>query len=96
MASKKPAKKDDVTDAARVAGLFSSTEFVELLHNRRKFAFLNFRAGLYRGVGGVIGAALAIVLLGYLVYLLGGVPLIGTFFRDIQNSVPSSQQTPKE
>lgn len=94
MASKKPAKKNnDVADAAKVAGLFSSTEFVELLHNRRKFAFLNFRAGLYRGIGGIVGAALAIVLLGYLVYLIGGVPLIGTFFRDIQNNVPTSQSS---
>ena len=91
MVSKKPTKQvTDLDELKKVAGLFSATEFVELLENRRKFAWLNFRAGIYRGVGGVVGAALAIVLISYLVVLFGGLPYIGNFFHDISNSVSTT------
>lgn len=47
-----------------------------------------FLIGLASGVGGVIGAALIIILLGYLVSKLGGTPLIGDFLQEINQSIP--------
>ncbi|MEX0594815.1 MAG: DUF5665 domain-containing protein [Patescibacteria group bacterium] len=47
-----------------------------------------FLIGLASGVGGVIGAALIIILLGYLVSKLGGTPLIGDFLQEINRSIP--------
>ena len=78
----------NLAELNKLAGLFSASEFVELLENKRKFAWLNFKAGVYRGIGGVVGVALTIVVIGYLVYLLGGIPIIGNFIRDIQTNVP--------
>lgn len=84
----------NLDEATRTASLFASADFVELLQNRRKFAWLNFRAGIYRGLGGVVGAALAIVLIGYLVVIFGGVPWIGNFINDINDSVPKPTAQP--
>ncbi len=55
----------------------------ELLSNNKKLWWLNFKTGLIRGFSGVIGAALAIVIIGLLVTWFGGLPLIGEFFKKI-------------
>ncbi len=55
----------------------------ELLANQRKLTWLNIKVGMLRGFGGVIGAAIAILLIGFLVSRLGGLPLIGEFVRSI-------------
>lgn len=55
----------------------------ELLANERKLTWLNIKVGMLRGFGGVLGAALAILLIGFLVSKLGGLPLIGDFIRSI-------------
>ena len=78
----------DIDNAARVAAIFSASELVELINNRWRFAWINFRAGLYRGVGTTVGVAGTIVVISYLVVLLGGVPLLGNFLKDINQSVP--------
>lgn len=76
-------------EADKMAGLLAFDSMIELVQSKRKFFFLNFMAGLWRGVGGVVGVALAVVLIGYIVSLLGGLPLFGGFLRDIQNNIPS-------
>ncbi|MCC7543845.1 hypothetical protein IT415_04090 [bacterium] len=85
-------QKDDIDQAARVAQIFSSSELIELINNRWRFAWINLRAGFYRGVGTTLGIALVVVLIGYLVIILGGVPYIGDFIKSIDNSVPTSTQ----
>lgn len=76
------------TDADKIAGLLAFDSMIELVQTKRKFFWLNFSAGLWRGIGGVVGAALAIVLLGYIVSLFGGLPLLGNFLRDVQQNIP--------
>jgi hypothetical protein len=78
------------SDADKIAGLLAFDAMIELVQTKRKFFWLNLSAGLLRGVGAVLGAALAIVLLGYIVSLLGGLPLLGSFLRDIQQNVPAN------
>jgi len=42
-----------------------------------------FLFGLASGIGGVIGAALIVTLLGYLIRLLGGPPAIGDWLSNV-------------
>jgi len=46
--------------------------------------------GFASGVGGILGAAFIILVLGYLVSHFGGIPLIGDFLQRIGNAVPSN------
>lgn len=62
----------------------------ELLHNPRKLWWLNFKTGLTRGFAGVLGAALAIVIIGFLVAKLGGLPIVGDFLREVGNATSTS------
>lgn len=58
----------------------------DLLANQRKLTWLNIKVGMLRGFGGVIGAALAILLIGFLVAKFGGLPIIGDFLQKIGNA----------
>lgn len=73
---------------AGLGNLAALDEVISLVGNKPRFIWLNLVAGFLRGIGGVIGAALAIVLIGYIVSLLGGLPLIGNFIREIQHNIP--------
>jgi len=48
-----------------------------------------FLLGLASGVGGILGAALIILLLGYLVSKLGWVPVIGEILQKFNSAVPN-------
>ncbi len=97
MAKSKPQQyqKDDIDQAARVAQIFSASELIELINNRWRFAWINFRAGFYRGVGTTLGVAVVVVLVSWLVIILGGVPYIGDFVKNINSSVPTSSTQSK-
>lgn len=87
---KKPTDTDkahQLSEAERVANLVSAEEFINLLNDRRRFAWLNFRAGIYRGFGLTLGVALTVVILGWMVVIFGGIPYIGDFIRAIQDNV---------
>ncbi|MBI2798219.1 hypothetical protein HYX70_02875 [Candidatus Saccharibacteria bacterium] len=58
-------------------------QIAELLHNKRKLFWLNVKTGFVRGFAGVLGAALAIVVIGFLVSALGGLPVIGQFLHTL-------------
>ena len=55
----------------------------ELLNSPAKLFWLNFRTGFTRGLAGAFGAAVAIVIIGFLVTQFGGAPLIGEFLQKI-------------
>ncbi|MEI7818579.1 MAG: DUF5665 domain-containing protein [bacterium] len=95
LTSQKDHSAEEIDNAARVAAIFSSSELIELINNRWRFAWINFRAGLYRGVGTTVGIALTIVLISYLVILLGGLPYIGDFVRDVQQGTQVSPSAPR-
>ena len=56
---------------------------LELTQNPHKLAWINFKAGFLRGLGGILGAAVAVVLIGFLVAYLGGIPWIGSIIQKI-------------
>ncbi len=89
--SQSSTKAQQVDAAQKAAGLVGAEEFVELLNDRWRFAWLNFRAGVYRGIGLTIGVALIVVLLGWAVTVFGGIPYIGDFVLQIEQSVQQSQ-----
>lgn len=75
----------------RATELLSLDAALELLQNPRKLFWLNFKAGFVRGFAGALGAIIALVIVGYLVTSLGGVPIIGDFVKDIGEA---AQTTP--
>lgn len=56
-------------------------------HNPGFLIWRGFLIGLASGIGGVIGVAFIIVLLGLMVSSLGGVPVIGEALRDLFNVI---------
>lgn len=88
-------QKEDIDQAAKVAQIFSASELIELINSRWRFAWINLRAGFYRGVGTTLGVAVVVVLISWLVIILGGIPYIGDFIKDINNGVPTSSTQSK-
>ncbi len=58
----------------------------ELLSNEKKLYWMNVKVGMLRGFGGVLGAALAILLIGFLVAKFGGIPIIGDFLHKLSSA----------
>jgi len=48
-----------------------------------------FFLGLFYGIGATVGAALLLAILGLLVKLFGGMPLIGDWLRAIFDAIPN-------
>lgn len=71
-------------DLANALGL---DEINELLKNKKKLWWLNFQTGFMRGFAGILGAAIAIVLIGFVVSLFGGLPYIGNFIQKIGEAI---------
>lgn len=71
--------------------LVSLDGILEILKNKKKLFWLNFKAGFVRGFAGVIGAALAIVLISFIVAKLGGIPVIGEFLKQIGDAVKTAK-----
>jgi hypothetical protein len=76
--------------AAKNSARVSMDEFVDLLNSPSRIAYLNFRAGFWRGAGITLGAAVVVVVIGFLVYILGGLPYIGDLLHQIDSAVKST------
>lgn len=58
----------------------------------RKQIFLNnFLAGIAWGVGSALGAAVLVFILGFALAKINVVPIIGSFFADIQQAIEQKQ-----
>lgn len=64
---------------------------LELIHKPGRIFWINFKAGFIRGFAGILGAAVAILLFGFLVAKLGGIPLIGDFLKQISEAIKSAK-----
>lgn len=71
-------------DLSNTLGLDEINEF---LKNKKKLWWLNFQTGFVRGFSSVLGAAIAIVLIGFVVSLFGGLPYIGNFIQKIGEAI---------
>jgi len=79
------------TQSIKAEKIVSLDGIMEILANPKKLFWLNFKAGFVRGFAGILGAALAIILIGFLVSKLGGVPVIGEFIKQIGSAVKSAK-----
>ncbi len=79
---------DDIKE--RNANLARLILMLEKVHGSpRELMKRGFLIGLASGIGGVIGAAIIIILLGFLVSKLGGIPLIGEILQNLNEAVPN-------
>lgn len=68
------ASREEVIEAISAAGL---DEFVEYIRSPWKMLWPNFVAGIARGVGALVGAALVIALIGWVLSKMITLPVIG-------------------
>lgn len=83
--------KNQSSSKARATDVLSLDAVLELLQDRKKLFWLNFQAGFMRGFAGVIGAVVALVLIGYLVANFGGLPIVGDFIEDVGRAAQTAQ-----
>ena len=50
----------------------------------------SFTAGIFVGLGATIGVALVVVIMGYILNALGVVPVIGDFFKQLNEFINSA------
>lgn len=89
----KQAKKD----LERIVTIFDQvgfSEFVMYLKSPRRIIWWNFVAGMFRGLGIVVGMTIVVAALVWLMTKMVDFPLIGEYFEDIlkilENAVPKN------
>ncbi|HMS92353.1 MAG TPA: DUF5665 domain-containing protein [Candidatus Saccharibacteria bacterium] len=70
-----------------VVGATGLDSINEIANNKRKLFWLNMTTGFTRGFFGVLGAAFAVVLVGFLVAQLGWLPYIGDFLQNLGSAL---------
>lgn len=63
---------------------------LELTNKPGKIFWINFKSGFVRGFAGIMGAGIAVLLIGFLVTRLDGIPLIGDFLKQISEAIKSA------
>jgi hypothetical protein len=82
---------EDKSEAKVKPGINISFDAVlELIHKPGRIFWINFKTGFIRGFAGILGAGAAIILIGFLVAWLGGIPLIGDFLKQISEAIKSA------
>jgi len=79
-------------DLSRIAALFKQIgfrDFVNYLSSPWRIMWINFWAGVFRGFGILIGMALVIGILIWVMTQLVDFPLIGVYFQQIVNYLES-------
>lgn len=68
-------------------------DFVRYLRSPWRIVWANFLAGVFRGLGFVLGATVVLAIVTYiLVQVLGSLPWVGEFFQRAGNFVEDIQQ----
>ncbi|MFZ5943862.1 MAG: DUF5665 domain-containing protein [Bacillota bacterium] len=72
-------------------------EYVELLHNPKRLLWINFIAGVARGLGTAIGFSILFAIMLYFLQKLVmlKLPVIGDFIADIVRMVQNNARVPK-
>lgn len=66
---------------------YTLKEFMRYSSNPWRIVWVNFVAGIFRGLGAVIGASLVIALLVWILTLFADMPLVGEYAAKIKASV---------
>lgn len=88
-------KKEALRSAHRVSESGFS-DFILYLRSPWQIIWNNFLAGIFRGLGFVIGATAVLALVVYiLVRVLGNLPWVGQFFQEVGQFVQDIEETAK-
>lgn len=68
--------------------LVSSIDKVYL--DRKRLMIRSFISGVFTGLGATIGLSIVLILIGFILHLLGGVPVVGTYVGNVSKVIPSS------
>ena len=90
-------KQDASEKVAHQLGHAGLDEFVQYLRSPWRIIWANFLAGIFRGLGFIVGVTVVLALVVWvLVQVLGGLPFVGEWFaeaghfiEDIQNAAQS-------
>jgi len=63
--------------------------FIVYVSSPWRLIWVNFVAGIFRGLGAIIGASLVIALFIWVLTLFADLPLIGNYFAQIKSTVAS-------
>jgi len=78
---------------AQKVGESGLDDFVRYLHSPWRIMWSNFLAGVFRGLGFIIGATVILALAVYiLVQVLGNIPVVGEFFQWVGGFVNDIQE----
>jgi hypothetical protein len=81
----------------RVAEKVSETgldDFVRYLRSPWRIVWSNFLAGIFRGLGFIIGATVVLAISVYvLVQILGNIPVVGEFFQEAGGFIQNIQDS---
>jgi len=74
----------DVVKAFEAGGV---VEYLEYLQSGRRIMWINFKAGVARGLGVTVGMTVVVGLIVWVLTMLVGIPLIGQYFADARQYV---------
>ncbi len=80
-------KNNNQKNLKQVVDATGLDSITEIINNKRKLFWLNMTTGFTRGFFGVLGAAFAAVLIGFLVAQLGWLPYIGDFLQNLGSAL---------
>lgn len=82
--------------AANLLGHVGLPEFVDYLSSPMRIIWTNLLAGIFRGLGFVLGATVVLAVVTFvLVRVLGGLPWVGDFFRNAGLVIEQIQEAGK-
>jgi len=64
-------------------------DFIQYVSSPWRIVWVNFLAGIFRGLGALIGASIVLALIVWVLTQLVDVPLVGEYAKDIKESMAS-------
>jgi len=85
------AVKEEKKAFVDVLGSEDFDEYVNFIRSPKKTFFFNFLRGTGFGLGTILGTALVLSLILYIVNLVGGLPVVGDYVRNIVSHINLSK-----
>ncbi len=66
--------------------------FIQYVSSPWRIVWVNFLAGIFRGLGALIGASIVLALIFWILTMLIDVPLVGEYAKDIKSTIAGYAQ----
>jgi hypothetical protein len=80
-------KSSPEKELVKVLNAADVVDFLEYLKSGRRIFWVNFRAGMAKGLGVTVGMTVILGILVWLLTMLVDLPLVGEYFKDAQSYV---------